>query len=85
MFICIPVILTILIITLIVKLKLKRKIIDKAGVPNLFGEEMKNLLLILLLFDSSFIIRFFFDRFLEEYIEEDLMDVNYDICTNSDG
>ena len=57
LFLCIPLILTILILTLIMSLKKKRKTVDQAGMPNLFGKEMRNLLLIMIVFDVSFIIR----------------------------
>ena len=40
MFIIIPIILTILIALLIVRLKMKRRTIDYAGFPNIFGKEM---------------------------------------------
>ena len=61
MFLVIPIVLTILIVVLIVSLKVKQKTMDKSGVPNSFGREMRNLLLILAIFDISFLIRFTVD------------------------
>ena len=85
MFILIPVILSFLIILLIVKLKSKQKTIEAAGIQNLFGKEVRSLLLILALFDSSFILRYLFDTFLYPYIWYDVFDLNYEICTDSHG
>ena len=64
MFLIIPITLTVFIILLIVKLKQKRKLSNDAGVPNMFGKEMQNVLIIMAIFDSSFIIRSIADEFL---------------------
>ena len=82
LFIFIPTCLTILIIMLIVRLKVKRRTIDYAGIPNIFGKEMKNLLMILVLFDISFVFRLIFD----EYITEKLVGGNvWNYCRDSEG
>ena len=64
MFLIIPITLTIFIILLLVRLKQKEKVNEKLGVPNLFVKETKNILLIMAIFDSSFIIRSIADAFL---------------------
>ena len=78
MFLVIPIILSVLIINLIIRLKLKLKTMNQASVPNIFGKEMRNLILILILFDLSFAIRFLFDKMQKNFFDENE-------CLDSEG
>ena len=48
----------------------------------MFGKELRNLLFILILFDTSFVLRVLVDEF-EYYLHT--TDGEYDLCTDSDG
>ena len=60
-YLTIPIILTILIILIVKKLKSKQSVMHGTGVSNIFGKETRNVLIILALFDLSFLVRFTVD------------------------
>jgi len=54
--------LTASIMLLVWRLKVKQRIMQDAGVANVFGKEVKNLLIILIIFCPSFLLRFIADE-----------------------
>ena len=64
LFLMIPTILTILICSLIRQLKKKKENFQVAGMPNMFSQEMTNLVTIMVIFDMSFFIRLIADILL---------------------
>ena len=81
MFLAIPLILTVLVMVLLRMLKAKKYLLDQNGLDDPFNKEMKNLLIILIVFDLSFIVRFIVDFFLiyYEWLRSD------DICIDKEG
>ena len=61
-FLILAVILTLSIALLILRLRVKQKLIQENGVPNVFGKEIWNLVIILAVFTTSFLIRYIFDE-----------------------
>ena len=49
---------------LIWRLKLKQRQLKACGLPNVFGQEIWNLIIILIIFSISFIVRFVFDEWI---------------------
>ena len=80
MFLATCVILTALVIILIIRLKQKQKAMVNAGVIPVFGKEMQNLLTILILFDTSFLLRYFTDQYF--YLPDEDRNV---YCFTQDG
>ena len=69
---------------LIWRLKVKEKMIRESGVAGkAFSKEIWNLILILILFSTSFLIRWIFDKWLLKLVySDDNSDV---LCRDSDG
>ena len=61
------------IVILIWRLKMKQKEFEKSCVPNVFGKEIWSLIIILVTFCTSFLLRYLYDEFisLKYFISED--------------
>ena len=83
-FLLIPIVLTVLIIRLKMKLKTKRRVMQTANFSNCFDQETKNLLIILIIFDCSLGFRVVFNFIIYLlYIKSSENGQVLELCTDS--
>ena len=67
-FLVLSILLGLSIILLIYRLKVKQKQLEQSGVVDVFGNEIWTLVAILIIFSTSYLIRFFFDIWIYDKI-----------------